>query len=45
MKQESRNGALRIELLSHSVSFQAPQNLTGKFIYCGVEVDWLPGML
>ncbi|KAF3812476.1 hypothetical protein GH733_019612 [Mirounga leonina] len=39
MKQESHGGPLGTELSSHSMSLCTPQNFTGKFIYCGEEVD------
>lgn len=39
MKQESHGGPLGTELSSCSMSFCTPQNVTDKFIYCGVQVD------
>lgn len=39
MKQESHGGPLGTELSSNSRSLCTPQNFTGKFIYCGEEVD------
>lgn len=38
MKQKSHGGPLGTELLSCTMSLCTPQNLTGKFIYCGVQV-------
>lgn len=39
MKQESHGGPLGTELSSHSMSFCTLWKFTGKFIYCGEEVD------
>lgn len=39
VEQKSHCRPLGTELSSHSVSLRTPQNLTGKFLYCGAEVD------